>query len=655
MPIFLRNEPFRRTWGPMPHRPELDGIRAIAVMAVLLFHADETSLGGGYVGVDVFFALSGYLITGIISHKISEGTFSFTDFYARRIRRLIPAMLPVVIFSSALAGALFLSDRLRSFTASLLGVFTYSSNFVFLSEADYFDEASATKPLLHTWSLAVEEQFYLFFPALLFLLMRGGNIKRAKIATGAMAVGSLVMAIVAMRAGSVDEAFYVSPLRFWEMLLGSLLALSGFEFKVQSRALLSRLLGLVLVSVPMVSYTTKTSFPGLAALPPVLGTLLVIAGGAQQSDGLIRALSHPVMVYVGKISYGLYLWHWPILVAARLLWPTVQWAPYLGLLCSLGVSALSYHFWEAPLRFGRVLGGRRRPYVFLGASSFVVLLATAYSWHRLNSMPSDMGFYFDWKRTKEEWNFDCKTPLKNISQISCADAGPTRPTLMLIGDSQAQHLLPGIKSRWPDVNLAVLAAGGCKPIRGYRQDRPDCRELRDELFRKFDGWKYVDLVILSVRQNKDTVRGVAATAKWIANKGVPVWLISGYLEHKPSLSELVAQHPQIDPGELDRLAQKARDDRSFSIANEVQRTTPPGVRFVDGRRIFCSYGHCVTFVDHGTTRAPINANSFHLSTAGSEWFVSQLPPVDFDTRVDGVEQTPRRRTIEKPTSPMEGP
>ncbi len=624
----------------MQYRPELDGMRAIAVMAVLWFHADETFLGGGYVGVDVFFALSGYLITGIISRKICEGTFSFSDFYARRIRRLIPAMLPVVAFSSAFAGALFLSDRLRSFMASVLGVFTYSSNFVFLSEADYFDEASATKPLLHTWSLAVEEQFYLFFPALLFLLIRGGNNKRGKIATAAMAVGSLVMSIVAMRAGSVDEAFYVSPLRFWEMLLGSLLALWGFEFKVQSRARFSRLLGLVLVCVPMVSYTTETSFPGLGALPPVLGTLLVIAGGPRQNDPLIRALSHPVMVYVGKISYGLYLWHWPILVAARLFWPEVHWAPYPALLCSLGVSAISYHFWEAPLRFGRALSGRWRPYVFLCASSFAVLLTTAYSWHRLDSMPEDMGFYFDWERTKKEWTFDCETPLHNVSSTSCADVGSTRPTLMLIGDSQAQHLLPGIKSRWPDVNLAVFAAGGCKPIRGYQKDTPRCSQLREELFRKFDGWRHVDLVIVSVRQNEDTVEGVAATAEWIAKKGVPVWLISGYLEHQPSLSELVAQHPQIGVDELDRLAQGARAEGAFSIANQVQRTTPPGVTFVDARRIFCGDGHCVTFVDHGTTKAPINANGFHLSTAGSEWFVSKLPPVDFDLGVDREAQTP---------------
>lgn len=294
------------------YRTDIDGLRAVSIIAVLLFHVGFDGWSGGYVGVDVFFVISGFLITSLIAADIDTGTFSLGRFYERRIRRLLPATIPVVVFTALFAAAFYTSERFFEYGQSLIAFTTYTSNWFFYSTRGYFAGADATTPLLHSWSLAVEEQFYLVFPLLLLVLARRPGV-RLRVLAGFAAV-SLVYAQMLLRDGQSDLAFYSSLARIWELLAGALLALSpAVTERLAPYATVLRVVGLGLILGPVVTYGPATVFPGAAALPPVAGTLLLLAASPMRGDPILRLLQSAPAVYTGRISYSLYLWHWPII------------------------------------------------------------------------------------------------------------------------------------------------------------------------------------------------------------------------------------------------------------------------------------------------------------------------------------------------------
>lgn len=614
----------------MKYRPDVDGLRALAVLAVVLFHTHEGALTGGFVGVDVFFAISGFLITKLIADQVNAGSFSFRDFYARRIRRLLPAFLPVVVFSFWLSQTYFAAEMAREFKDSVLGAFLYANNFVFLAQADYFDDAAELKPLLHTWSLAIEEQFYLFYPAVLVFITRWRSTA-IRTVTVLLTLASFVAAMWAVSADRYEEAFYHSPLRFWELLAGSLLALSP-RLSLPSRwNALVRSIGVVLVIVPMFLYSRTTPFPGLSAVPPIVGSLLLLAAAPRADDFGFRVLASSPLKYIGRISYSLYLWHWPLLVAARVAFPGNKWALLAAALASFPIASLSFHFLETPFRVGEVLRGGSRPFVFLFSISALAISAVAYSRWGMEEVTAgklEMGAYFDWNRTKRAWERPCKNRVGEVSSVSCLDVDAKKPTLLLIGDSQAQHLLPGLYERWPHANIVVLAAGGCKPIRGWTKDRKHCNALREQLFDAFDGWEHVDAAIVSVRQQKGTMPGVLSTAKWLSQKGIETWVVGSFVEYKPALDAIVMSNPGRSIGEYTDLAQDAIVKETVDRGKLLKRSMPDGVNYVDTYEIFCGGDHCKVFDEHGI---PLMVGGFHLTAEGSRWFVRQLP-LDLPTR-----------------------
>ena len=297
-----------------PYRADIDGLRALAVVAVVLFHARVPGFDGGFVGVDVFFVISGYLITGLIVPPIAAGTFSVLDFYARRVRRLFPALFVLLLLCCVPAYWLLLPEELEDFGQSVATTALFSSNFLFFSEAGYFAGPAETKPLLHTWSLAIEEQFYLLFPGLLLLLARWR--------VGFVAVTGLLFAaslLLSMWSGSAapTAGFYLLPSRAWELLLGALLALAPPLRLRASVAQLLGLSGLACIAGAVVLYSSTTEFPGAAALLPCSGAALVVLSGQRTATWVSRSLSLRPIVFIGLISYSLYLWHWPLLVFAR--------------------------------------------------------------------------------------------------------------------------------------------------------------------------------------------------------------------------------------------------------------------------------------------------------------------------------------------------
>lgn len=340
------------------YRPEIDGLRGLSILLVLLFHAG-CGTPGGYVGVDVFFVISGYLITGIIQREFRDQTFSLGAFWIRRIRRLYPAAFVMSILVVPLANTLLPPDTARDAAKSALAHQLLVSNFYFWSTSGYFDGASELKPFLHTWSLAVEEQFYLVYPLLPMLCARSGFWWRLLLI--ALAVISLAHCEW-MSWRSTVYGYYMLPARAWELLAGALVAtLPG---TVPPRRLAGDLFGVVamlLILIPACTYSSSTRYPGVAALLPVAGTALFLFATSGGGTWLGRAFSLPLVVLLGKISYSVYLWHWPVFVFRRHLFPqeTSTGLSLVLVAVSVALGYLSWRLIEEPVRRRRSLVSTR--------------------------------------------------------------------------------------------------------------------------------------------------------------------------------------------------------------------------------------------------------------------------------------------------------
>lgn len=335
------------------YRADIDGLRAIAILPVVFFHAGFGFAQGGFVGVDVFFVISGYLITSLVHREMLAGEFSLARFYERRVRRLFPALFAMLSACAVVAAWLLLPQDLRYFGGSLFATTLFSSNIFFWLEAGYFDVAAERKPLLHTWSLAVEEQFYLLFPFFLLLVLR--YLPRRLVAViGAVTVVSLLTSEWMLR-NSDSAAFYLAPFRAWELGLGASLALIAPRTRHDNRyAEAFAWLGLALISASVAAFSWQTPFPGLHALVPAVGAALVIWSGSRASTHAARILSARPLVFTGLISYSLYLWHWPLLVFARhFAIRELTAAERLGvLLASVVLAMASWRYIERPFRGG---------------------------------------------------------------------------------------------------------------------------------------------------------------------------------------------------------------------------------------------------------------------------------------------------------------
>lgn len=359
------------------YRPDIDGLRAIAVLAVIAFHAYPKSVKGGFIGVDIFFVISGYLISTIIFENLDRGIFSFSDFYARRIKRIFPALMLVLTTCLIFGWCLLLADELNQLGKHVAAGASFISNLVFWNEAGYFDNAAETKPLLHLWSLGIEEQFYMVWPLLLWLAWK--KKLNLPVITILFAIASFVLNINVIK-GDEIAAFYSPQTRFWELLSGSLIAWitiykSGayvsirntidtylnsifYKKKIDSNGgALSNILslfGLALIIFGFWRINKDLSFPGYWALVPVFGTILLLAAGPHAFFNR-TVLSNKIVVWFGLISFPLYLWHWPLLSFARIYENEVPrgYIRIAAVILSILFAWLTYKFIERPIRFGR--------------------------------------------------------------------------------------------------------------------------------------------------------------------------------------------------------------------------------------------------------------------------------------------------------------
>ena len=344
----------------MNYRREIDGLRAIAVLPVILFHAGFSLFSGGFVGVDVFFVISGYLITTIIVSEMQDNQFRLSVFYERRAKRILPALIVVVVSSVPLVWLFFTPLELHVYSGSLMSVATFSSNFFFWRSSGYFDASSELQPLLHTWSLAVEEQYYLLFPLGLMLVWRF-NSKGLWVAISIAAVFSFSLSQWAVL-HKPSAAFYLLPARGWELLVGSFAALYmlGRRTAQASRALaeVGSLLGMAMIACAIFLFDKKTAFPGVNALIPTVGTALIIVFSSENT-WVGRALSARALVGVGLVSYSAYLWHQPLFALVQYqAHDGIAWWAALGLIGIVFVLAfITWKYVEEPVRKAKGLGG----------------------------------------------------------------------------------------------------------------------------------------------------------------------------------------------------------------------------------------------------------------------------------------------------------
>lgn len=464
----------------MNYRREIDGLRAIAVLPVILFHAGFETFSGGFVGVDVFFVISGYLITTIILAELEQGKFSIVNFYERRARRILPALFLVMFVCIPFAWFWLLPSDMKDFSQSIFAVSVFASNILFLRESGYFDTAAELKPLLHTWSLAVEEQYYVLFPLFLLLFWKLGK-RWILVTLGLVFVASLAVAQWAAYAKPA-AAFYLLPTRGWELLIG---AFSAFYLSKASRKDFGKTvsevggwLGVALILYAVFTYSKATPFPGLYALVPTLGTLLIILFVTQQTT-VGRFVGNGAFVGIGLVSYSAYLWHQPLLAFARTYTFNqldIQLTTTLIFL-SFVLAFLSLKYVETPFRSKSKIA---RKSIFslslLGVIFFILFGAVGHIKDGFpgNQAPINDAFF--------DWQYPGNLSKTNIDGYYKLQAGKPIDVLFF-GDSHAEQFAPLSSEMMAlGLNVGFLSEGGCPPVPNLLDElHPHCFNLFDRL------------------------------------------------------------------------------------------------------------------------------------------------------------------------------
>ncbi len=494
----------------LKYRADIDGLRAIAVLSVLFYHTGIPLFSGGFAGVDVFFVISGYLITTIIVKEIDAKEFSLAKFYAGRIRRIFPALFIVMIFTLITSLILFDAENFKQFGQSLFAASFFFANILFWNQSGYFDAPSSLKPLLHVWSLSVEEQYYIVFPILVVFLSSHFR-RKPPFFLISFTIISFLLSIYAMSYGKTSSAFYLPHLRIWELLCGSILAFKLFpKPKNHSLAKILGLSGLALISFAVFYYTTDTNFPGWSALPPVLGSILIIHSDAQHTSWANKILSSRHLVFIGKISYSLYLWHWPIIVFGKyfiIRLPTAYEMAGLIFL-SLIASVISWKFIETPFRT-RSIENTTQLFSYASISMLVMSLIGLSIYfnngfpQRIKEIPVNTTTQseFNWRKCDYTENIHGSTP-----PICLVGKNTSNPVFLLWGDSHAFSLAPGIhiSALKNNVQGSFTFMSSCPPaldIR-FRKGGGDCMQFNDAVF------NYI--------KNNPSIKTIILTSEWAA-------------------------------------------------------------------------------------------------------------------------------------------
>lgn len=593
------------------YRPDIDGLRAIAVLSVIFFHTGFTAFSGGYVGVDVFFVISGFLITRLLIKEILEtGRIDFLRFYLRRVRRLLPAFFFTLIFSSILSVWLLAPLQLEGYGASLIHSVISVSNIYFYSESGYFDTTAALKPLLHTWSLGVEEQFYFIWPFSLLLLAP----RKLLIPVFIVLAGLISLYFSeAMVAGHSDAVFFLMPFRIFEFSIGAILVWMTPKVPLKPIILNGLLfLGLALIAYSVFGYNEKTTFPGISALLPCIGAALCIYAGNAQLVG--KVLRNRLFVGIGLISYSLYLAHWPIIVFYKII--RVEELSTLNSILLVVVSfaiAVFMYFWiEKPFRkvkssnayFLLTCAFLSLALSYLGASMWA---NEGWAWRSWAGISSDMikknrGLRFQVRQKicdRKGWE-------------RCDDLVNGSINALIIGDSHAPDALNAFEKIYPTHNFSMSTLGGCPPYRDIvlitppnHPNRLECKELNTKRF-DVDYLKRFDYIVINVLYGWYTSDHLSEYLDFLNSNNIKKVIVFGdYLELKKDIYDLINEYGYNTSAINNWVVKSPTFEPKLKAYVEGL-----GYYFLSKRNIFCKAGHCEIF---DSNAIPFTHDSHHLS------------------------------------------
>jgi peptidoglycan/LPS O-acetylase OafA/YrhL len=645
----------------LPFRADIDYLRAIAVLSVIGFHYDIAGFSGGFVGVDIFFVISGHLITRLLWTDIQAQRFSFWDFYERRARRLLPALYVMILFTGIAAWFLAPPDDYTTFFGSAVSTLLFSSNIFFWLQTGYFDLPSVGKVLIHTWSLSVEEQFYFMFPLLTWLWSKCFRDPTARPSMALLVAGTVALCVAdeLLLKGSASAAFYLAPLRAWEFLLGGLslflLRWSPTDFSVRCGFALA---GAALMVGPVILFTAQTRFPGFQALIPCLGATLFII--AFNRDGRKPPLpAEGTGLFLGKISYSLYLWHWPVFVLGTAAMP-LAWAgapPVTAslLLCSLGLAYASYLLVEAPPR-GRLQWRGVRVSGLIAGTAAILLAVCAFGVAE-NGYPNRFAkseqrmLLYNIQAVESVYRLHTcflqpSEPISLYKSAECLAFASDKLNILLVGDSTAAHYVSALRqSLNPErYNLLQLNAANCAPFIGFHQPRSENCDQVNAMFRDLLKERRISAVILSgnwrvyadlYRTPLPSIaagRAEALTSEFDANLGatlsatedadMPTLLLGPSLEFPLPLAQTLARHER---NHLPTGSALKPVPAAFSTDEHVRRLSQlyRNVRFVSVLDAICSHQDCPLKLDADT---PIVWDTLHLTPEGAVYVVKRLWP-----------------------------
>ena len=641
------------------YRPDIDGLRAVAVLAVMVFHFFPQAAKGGFAGVDIFFVISGYLITGIILAGLEDGSFTFGGFYARRIRRIFPALILILAFTLAAGWHILFPLDLKALGKHALAGAGFLANLAYWSEAGYFDAASELKPLLHLWSLGVEEQYYILWPLCLYLAKRAGLNPLL-----------LIIAIFGasftynIHSSMTDQAaaFYSPFARFWELSAGGALAARQLStrgsktrasWSFASEVISAVGVGLVLYAVAFIGRSPMN--PGLLTLIPVAGACMIIAAG---HEGWINrnAFSAPALVYIGLISYPLYLWHWPLISFARHLYPGQPLSPwFLAALAaaSLALASLTYHLLERPVRFSKasakaapflagamaIVAGAAAAYMTAGAGErFVInqdsrILATYQPDNYLGARRDNCWIkMFD---PVEKYSADCVDP----------DEGKA-PLTLLWGDSHAARLFPGLRAYGAGrLRLAQFTRDSCPPILDFGKfdNQPwtsisdQCREGNTDIYARIKKLRPKTVILFAAwnmyfpAEGSDTaLEKLDMTIKKLQDAGTEIIIVAGppptwSVPIRQTLLKMILRgQPDAIPPKIDAFLNQTSWPMDMLMKHRISQS--PGVLYFSLMDAFCGDGGCIATVD-GTVEGLVTWDYGHLSPKGAIYATSKMAAV----------------------------
>ncbi len=643
--------------GAASYRPDIDGLRAIAVLCVIAFHAFPRRVPGGYVGVDVFFVISGFLISGIIFAGLRRGRFSYIEFYVRRIRRIFPALL-VVLTSALLVGwFVLLPDDLKQLGKETAAGAAFASNLLFWSQAGYFDVNATEKPLLHLWSLGVEEQFYIAWPMLLVLLYRRSRHLPSIIA--AMLIASFVINIMHV-SQAPSSSFYLPTSRLWELLTGALLALPvlgaselpgtqrGWGSALASKPFWREALawfGVALIGASLLLLDRESAFPGWWAWLPVGGTLCLIV--ARDSWLNRSVLSRRALVFIGLISYPLYLWHWVALTFLHLRFHDgAEVAPTSLRLAVIALSFIlawaTYALLERPVRFGPhpVVG----PVTLLlgmgvvGLCGLVMDVTDGGSWRYPMQMRPLTAFDYQRERERTETAYRADSCFlgkhQTFAELAVGCGHPPRgrgPLLALWGDSHAASLYPGLSAlqqRRGDFRIAQFTASSCPPLLGQAfRHSPNCQafneatyarlvELKPELVVLMGNWPYYE------NSGELNLTGLRSAVTRLAAAGVRRVIVMGCLPEwtiaQPKVSLRLWKDTRTTVARTSRYLNPSLPRIDAAVEHSIVGS---GAVFVSPLRALCDAQGCRLSVA-GDPSVPIAWDVAHLTVPGSEYLIA---------------------------------